>query len=116
MAVASRSATGMSVYNVSGPPCTMRDIVDGLAMELGKKPFPVRIPASIAMSAGKVVSCFPYKRLSTLHATIEKWLSEDVYDTGRFESDYGFHAQVELSEGLRREVRQYRQSQRGTNQ
>ena len=101
-----------SIYTTfPAPACTMRDIVDGLAEALGKKPLPVRIPAPIAVCAGKVLSWLPYKRLSALHSTIEKWLVEDVYDTSRIESDYGFHAQVHLIEGLKREVRWYRQSQ-----
>ncbi|MFH1630184.1 MAG: NAD-dependent epimerase/dehydratase family protein [Pseudomonadota bacterium] len=111
MAVVERSASGINIYNVSAAGCTMRDIVDGLAKALGKKPLPGRIPAPIAMSAGKVLSCFPDKRLSGLHATIEKWLAEDVYDTSRIESDYGFHAQVDFTEGLKREVKWYRQNQ-----
>jgi nucleoside-diphosphate-sugar epimerase len=111
LVVADQPASGINIYNVSAPPCTMHNIVDGLAMALGKKPLPVRIPASIAISAGNFLSCFPEKRLSRLHSTIEKWLGEDVYDTSRIESDYGFHAQVELIEGLKREVRWYRQSQ-----
>lgn len=111
LAVAARPASGASVYNVSTPPCTMRDIVDGLAMTLGKKPLPGRIPASVAMSAGKVLSCLPYKGFSGLRATIQKWLAEDIYDTSRIESDFGFHPQVDLIEGLKREVDWYRQSQ-----
>ena len=111
MAVAERPASGVNIYNVSAPACTMREIVDGLADALRKRPLPVRIPASIAVSAGKVLSCLQYKRLSGLDATIEKWLAEDVYDTSRIESDYGFHAQVDLTEGLKREVKWYRQNQ-----
>ena len=110
LAVATRSATGMSLYNVSVPPCTMRDIVHGLAKALGKKPLPVRIPASVAMSAGKVLSCFPRRRLSGLHATIEKWLAEDVYDTRRFEEAYGFQTKTSLADGLKREVDWYRRN------
>lgn len=111
MAIAKRPASGVSIYNVSAPACTMRDIVDGLSRELGKKPFPVRIPASLAMSTGKFLSCFPYKSLAGLYATIEKWLAEDVYDTSHIERAYGFRTQVDLIEGLKREVRWYRQSQ-----
>ena len=108
LAVAARPATGVRVYNVSAPPCTMRDIVDGIADALGKKPLPGRIPASVAMSVGKVLSCFPYKRLSGLHATIQKWLAEDVYDTRRFEEAYGFQTKTNLEDGLKREVDWYK--------
>jgi nucleoside-diphosphate-sugar epimerase len=108
IAVAARTATGVSVYNVSAPPCSMRDIVDGLAIALGKKPLPGRIPASVAMHASNAFSIFPYKGFSRLSTTLHKWLAEDVYDTKRIESDYGFHPQVSLIEGLKREVLWYR--------
>jgi len=110
MAVAERHASGINIYNVSAPACTMRDIVDGLAKALGKKPLPFRIPASIAMSASKVLSWFPYKRLSGLHATIQKWLAEDVYDTRRFEEAYGFQTKTSLEDGLKREVDWYKKT------
>jgi len=116
LAVASRPANGVRIYNVAAPPCTMREIADSLAMALGKKPLPVRIPAHVALATGKFLSCFPAKRFSGLHSTIEKWLAEDVYDTSRFERDYGFHTHVNLIEGLKREVRWYRQSKGNTCQ
>ena len=42
MAVAERPASGINIYNVSAPACTMREIVDGIADALGKHPFPVK--------------------------------------------------------------------------
>jgi len=42
VAVAERPASGINIYNVSAPACTMREIVDGIADALGKLPFPVR--------------------------------------------------------------------------
>jgi nucleoside-diphosphate-sugar epimerase len=110
LAVALCPANGLRIYNVSAPPCTMREIMDSLSMALGKKPLPVKIPAPIALIAGKFFSCLPEKRLSRLYPTIEKWLAEDVYDTSRIERDYGYHTQVDLIEGLKREVRWYRQN------
>lgn len=40
MAVAERPASGINIYNVSAPACTMREIVDSIADALGKHPFP----------------------------------------------------------------------------
>jgi nucleoside-diphosphate-sugar epimerase len=40
MAVAERPASGVNIYNVSAPACTMREIVDGIADALGKHPYP----------------------------------------------------------------------------
>lgn len=116
LAVAARSAPGVSVYNVSGPACTMRDIVGGLSKAIGKRPLPMRIPAHLAQGAGWFLSGLPIKWFSGLHSTIEKWLSEDVYDTGLFERSYGFRTQVDLDEGLRREVQWYLRGKRKTGQ
>jgi nucleoside-diphosphate-sugar epimerase len=39
MAVAERPASGINIYNVSAPACTMREIVDGIAGALGRHPY-----------------------------------------------------------------------------
>jgi len=36
------------------------------------------------------------------------WLAEDVYDTRRFEKEFGVKHEVGIEEGLRREVAWYR--------
>ncbi|MBP7528035.1 MAG: NAD-dependent epimerase/dehydratase family protein [Syntrophorhabdaceae bacterium] len=99
--VASRPASGVKVYNVSAPPCTMREIVDGIGAALGKRPFPVVVPAALALFLSGMLS-------SNLHKTIEKWLSEDIYDTSRFNEAFGFQTMTSLREGLRLEVDCYR--------
>ena len=46
--------------------------------------------------------------LGTIHETVQKWLANDIYDTNKFERIFNFKPQVELSEGLNREVAWYR--------
>lgn len=46
--------------------------------------------------------------LGTIHETVQKWLANDTYDTNKFEKTFNFKTQVELSEGLNREVAWYR--------
>ena len=104
---ATRPASGINIYNVSAPPCTMREIVDGISGALGKRPFPVCVPASLALLLSRGIS-------KGLHQTIKKWLSEDVYNTDRFDGTYGFKTAVSLEDGLRREVGWYRKD-RGAN-
>ena len=106
--VASSPAAGIHVYNVSGQPCTMREIVDGIADALGKRPLPLRIPKSLALAISRNLSRLPNRRLSRIHQTVQKWMAEDVYDTSRFERDYEFCSQVGVREGLLREVGWYR--------
>lgn len=111
MAVAERPTSGINIYNVSAPACTIREIVDGIADALGKHPFPVRVPATLALLLSRHLSGIPNRRMAGLHQTVKKWLAEDVYDTRRFEEAYGFQTKTSLEDGLKREVDWYRQNQ-----
>lgn len=104
-------ARGIEIYNVSSPPCTMREIVESITVALGKHPFPVRVPASLALLLSRHLSRIPNRRMGGLHQTVKKWLAEDVYDTRRFEAAYGFQTKTSLEDGLKREVDWYRQNQ-----
>ena len=44
--VALSPAAGIRVFNVSGPPCTMREVVSTISRNLGRHPLPGRVPAS----------------------------------------------------------------------
>ena len=112
MAVVERSVSGINIYNVSAPACTMREIVDGIADALGKHPFPVRVPASPALLLSRHLSRIPNRRMAGLHQTVKKWLAEDVYDTRRFEEAYGFQTETSLEDGLKREVDWYLRNKR----
>lgn len=102
--------SGINIYNVSAPPCTIRDVVENLALALGR-PIPHwRIPAPIALCLtymGKTLSV-GHGKFGSLHATLKKWLADDIYDSSNFEKIFNFKAQVSLSEGLVREVAWYR--------
>lgn len=111
MAVAERPTSGINIYNVSAPASTMREIVDGIADALAKRPFPLRVPASPALLLSRYLSRIPNRRMAGLHQTVRKWLAEDVYDTRRFEEAYGFQTKTSLEDGLKREVDWYRQNQ-----
>jgi nucleoside-diphosphate-sugar epimerase len=111
MAVAERPASGINIYNVSAPACTMREIVDGITAALGKHPFPVRVPVSLALLLSRYLSRIPNRRMAGLHQIVRKWLAEDVYDTRRFEEAYGYKTKTSLEDGLKREVDWYRQNQ-----
>jgi len=110
MAVAERPASGINIYNVSAPACTMREIVDGIADALGKHPFSMRVPASPALLLSRQLSRIPIQRMAGLHQTVKKWLAEDVYDTRRFEEAYGFQTKTSLKDGLKREVDWYKKN------
>jgi len=108
MAVVQRPASCVNIFNISAPPCTMREIVDGIGDALGKHPFPVRLPASLALLLGRCLSKMPNRRLAGLNQTVKKWLADDVYDTRRFEEAYGLQTRTSLQDGLKREVDWYK--------
>jgi nucleoside-diphosphate-sugar epimerase len=116
LAVVQNPASGVNIYNVSAPPYTMREIVDGLAGALGKRIPPFGIPASLVRGISGLFSILPVSRLQNLGAMAQKWLADDVYDASKFARVFSFQARVNLAEGLRREVAWYREEQarRGT--
>jgi nucleoside-diphosphate-sugar epimerase len=108
LAVAGRPASGINIYNVSAPSCSMHEIVTGIMAALGRQLFPVHIPTSLALFLSRQMSRIPNRHMTNLYPTIKKWLAEDVYDTRRFENAYDFQTKTSLEEGLKREVDWYR--------
>jgi nucleoside-diphosphate-sugar epimerase len=108
----SQRATGnpVEVYNLAALTPTMREIVEEIAINLGKKPPSLRVPAGFALRLSALLSWFMRGsgRLGTLKNTIEKWLANDVYDGTKLRDAVGFEPQITLSDGLRREVAWYR--------
>jgi nucleoside-diphosphate-sugar epimerase len=103
---------GVQVYNVSAPPCTMRAVVEGLAAALGRRPPRWGVPAPLARGLARLLALLaPTGRLRSLPSTVAKWLADDVYDSTRFQQAVGFRAEVDLADGLRREVEWHRRAQ-----
>jgi nucleoside-diphosphate-sugar epimerase len=104
------SATGVRVYNVTAAPCTMREIVEGMAAAL-ERPVPrARVPAAPVLWGAAGLSHLPLigGRFAGLHDTLLKWLAEDAYDGSRFAMECRFTPQMPLREGLRREAAWFR--------
>jgi nucleoside-diphosphate-sugar epimerase len=113
MTVASLPAAGTRVFNVSAPPCTMREIVDSIAEALGKQPLPMRIPGKLALVLSRNLSRLPHQRLAGLHQTVQKWMAEDVYDSQLFNRTFDFTIRTPLKEGIRKEVDWYLRFRKG---
>lgn len=101
---------GTNVYNVSAPAQTMREIVEGIAAALARPAPKFHLPSSAALAAASLARAVTpgHSKLGGAKATIEKWLADDVYDGRKFEARFDFQPQVNLSEGLHREVAWYR--------
>jgi nucleoside-diphosphate-sugar epimerase len=100
---------GGRAYNVSGPPCTMREVVEGLAAALGRRPPRWGVPVPLARGGARLLARLaPFGRARSLPATISRWLADDVYDGLQFMKAFAFATQVGLADGLRQEVAWYR--------
>ncbi|MBU4269148.1 MAG: NAD-dependent epimerase/dehydratase family protein [Acidobacteria bacterium] len=104
-------AKGVNIFNVSVLPCTMYEVVEGLAKGLGKKIPSFSIPASVVQGMSNLLSVLPVSRLQTLGAMAKKWLTDDVYDGTKFSQTFNFQPKVSLKEGLRREVAWFQEQQ-----
>jgi nucleoside-diphosphate-sugar epimerase len=106
LAVIKTAVSGINIYNVSAPPCKMRDIVDAITRALAK-PLPSwHIPASFALNAAKIIkniSC-NQGRISSIQGTLQKWLADDYYNTDKFCRTFNFQTKTSLEEGMQREV------------
>lgn len=102
-----RPASGIRIYNVAAPPCTMYDVVAGIAAALGRGTPRLRVPAAVVSRAAGVIGSLAggRGRLGTLPALVRKWLADDVFSSARFDGAFNYRPGITLQEGLQREVR-----------
>ncbi|MDD5242717.1 MAG: NAD-dependent epimerase/dehydratase family protein [Syntrophorhabdaceae bacterium] len=103
---------GINIYNVSGPACTMKDIVETIATALGKRVPSLHIPSSFALGFAKILKRFSlnHGKFSTVYDTLQKWLADDYYNRDKFCKAFDFKTNVSLEEGIKREVSWYKDS------
>ena len=110
--VINKHQPGINIFNVSGPACTMKDIVETIATALGKRVPSLHIPSSFALSFAKILKRFSlnHGKFSTVYDTLQKWLADDYYNTDKFCNALNFKTNVSLEEGIKREVSWYKDS------
>lgn len=110
LAVIKAPVSGINIYNVSAPPCKMRDIVAAITLALGKSVPPWHVPASFALNSARIVKnlSFNRARISAIHGMLQKWLADDYYNVDKLCGTFNFQTKVKTAEGLRREVQWYK--------
>jgi nucleoside-diphosphate-sugar epimerase len=96
------SGAHFGVFNVSGPPSTMREVVTCICKALGR-PQPrfwihddlLKLTSLAANALGD-----PFQ----VNQVIRKFTQDDSYSGAKFEREYGFQALTPLPEGIRNEV------------
>lgn len=94
----------VEIYNVSAAPVRMRDVVEGLAVPLGRALPRWYVPTPVASGLSAALSVVA----PALGRPLATWLNDDVYPAGRFEERFRFSTQVSLAEGLARQVAWWR--------
>jgi nucleoside-diphosphate-sugar epimerase len=103
-------STHFRTFNIATEPCTMREIVSTLACSLGRRPPSIHVPARIPLTAAAITSNIPglATRARRFRSTLDKWLSDEVFDATLFRDTFGWHPKISLDRGLARQVAQYR--------
>jgi len=90
----------------------MWDIVTTLAIALGRTIPPVRLPGQLSrrVMGGTVRLPLLAPLLERAYLTLDKWLSEEVYDSTLFRTSFGWSNCTDVREALFRQVHFYRAS------
>lgn len=100
---------GTEIFNLAAEPLKMADFVRMIAENLGKSIPPVKIPAAVLELIFRVNrKTFEIKKIDNLAGTIEKWLSDDVYSTGKIADAYGFKAETSIETAVEKQIAAYR--------
>ena len=113
-ALASAAAAGApgGIYNLGAAPVTMAAIVGELALALGRSVPALRIPKGPVLAATRLLPGLG-RRGAALAGRVRKWITDDVYDAGRFAHAFDWHPTVSLRAGIQSEVAWYRGDRRG---
>jgi UDP-glucose 4-epimerase len=100
---------GVHVYNVTDQPHTMREIVETIAGELGKKIPSLSIPPALIKTTLGIINKLPVVgvRSRSLAESLKKWQSDDVLSGEKIERELNFKAGTALAEGIRKEIEWY---------
>jgi UDP-glucose 4-epimerase len=108
-AIAAAKDNKTSIYNVTAAPVSMREIVEEIEKALDRRVLPVRIPAApLQKSLHFIGKATGIKKLRKIAETLDKWLADDIFSGEKISREIGFQTTVSPSEGIRREVRHYR--------
>jgi len=99
------------IWNVVGDAIPMRDIVAGLAQQLGRRTLPLQLPGKLLMKSSALMErCTGSQGLAhRVHSTLRKWLRDDIYDGSRLREQLTCEPPMPITAGLASEVQWYRE-------
>lgn len=105
-----KKASETEIFNVTAESVKMNFIVSEIEKTLQKKvpKFKISVPMleKIFEANNKTINI---GKINNLRSTIEKWISEDGFSGKKILKKYGFRAETNIAEALRRQVEYYKE-------
>jgi UDP-glucose 4-epimerase len=110
--VLEKTLPGVSVFNVTDEPHTMREIVETIAVNLGRKIPSISVPPGLIGGLLKVAGLAPVAgpRARSLSESLKKWRSDDVLSGEKIKTELGFEPEITLADGIKKEIEWYRKN------
>ena len=102
---------GIDVFNVTAEPSKISEIVSKISEELNVKTWRLKISPKLLNFFFNINEKFIHiEKIRKLDATVEKWLSEDVFSGEKFNEKYGFRAETSIPEAIKRQIESYQKT------
>lgn len=94
------------IFNLAAEPIEMRELVSIISSELNRKilksSLPIRIPRTVFELNRKTLNLSALEKISVL---LEKWISDDIYLSDKFQNEYNFKFETPIEEAVRKQCR-----------
>lgn len=101
------------IFNLAAEPVLIREFVENIERELGRKNRKFYIPAGFPRFFLRLnATAFNQKKISKLGEVIEKWLADDIYSAEKIRRAYGFTPRTSIGDALEKQIGWYLDSLR----
>lgn len=99
---------GIEIFNVTGKPVKMREIVETISNNLGKSVPQIKTSEKFTLAILKKSKKLVFvNKIKTLMETLEKWLSDEIFSGEKIKNTLGFEPELAIKEALKREINWY---------
>ena len=99
---------GIEIFNLAAPPLAMRDFVGEIEKHLQKSvPRPHLSPALFEFIFRLNEKTLNIGKIKKMAATLEKWLSDEVYSAEKIKRTYNFEPSTSITAALEKQIKRY---------
>ncbi len=100
------------IFNVTAEPIRMKDIVSEIGTQLNRKIPKISIPKGILrLIFWTNEKSLRLKPVLNSSATVEKWLSEDVFSGESISRKYDFRPRTPIKEAIKKQIEAYKMNE-----